>query len=54
MPPGHNLQPLPFYILKSTMLNKMAISKYWSDVFGEMVGMEGVLVAFQSLEKNNK
>ena len=27
----------------------MAISKFWLDVFGEMVGVEGVLVAFQSL-----
>jgi hypothetical protein len=25
---------------------KMAISKFWLDVFGEMVGVEGVLVAF--------
>jgi hypothetical protein len=27
----------------------MAISKFWLDVLGEMVGVEGVLVAFQSL-----
>jgi hypothetical protein len=27
----------------------MAILKFWLDVFGEMVGMEGVLAAFQSL-----
>ena len=26
----------------------MAISKFWLDVFGEMVGVEGVLVTFQS------
>ena len=27
----------------------MAISKFWLDVFGEMVGVEGVLTAFQLL-----
>jgi hypothetical protein len=27
----------------------MAFSKFWLDVFGEMVGVEGVLVAFESL-----
>jgi hypothetical protein len=34
------------------MPNKMAISKFLLDVFGEMVGMEGVVVAFQSLLTN--
>jgi hypothetical protein len=54
---GHNLQPLPWglwgsillknkiYIWKSTPLSKIAIEKFWLDVFGEMVGMERVLVA---------
>jgi hypothetical protein len=27
----------------------MAISKFWLDVFGKMVGVERLLVAFQSL-----
>jgi hypothetical protein len=27
----------------------MAILKFWLDVFGELVGVEWVLVAFQSL-----
>jgi hypothetical protein len=27
----------------------MAISKFWLNVFGETVGVEGALVAFQSL-----
>ena len=66
MPPGHNLKPLPWglwgsvllkniiSILKSTTLNKMAISKFWLDVFGEMVGVEEVLVAFQSLSTIKK
>ena len=27
----------------------MAISKFWLDVFEEMVGVEGVLIALQSL-----
>jgi hypothetical protein len=27
----------------------MAISKFWLDAFGEMVDVEGVLVAFQLL-----
>ena len=61
MRPGHNLKPLPWElwgsvllrniisIRKSTTLNKMAIWKFLLDVFREMVGVEGVLVAFQSL-----
>ena len=32
----------------------MAISKFWLDVFGEMVGVEGVLAAFQSLSTIKK
>ena len=32
----------------------MAISKFWLDVFWEMVGEEGVLVAFQSLSTTEK
>ena len=32
----------------------MAISKFWLDVLGEMVGVEGVLVAFQSLSTIKK
>jgi hypothetical protein len=32
----------------------MAISKFWLDVFWKMVGMEGVLVAFQSLSTIKK
>ena len=66
LPPGHNLKPLPwgllgsdllkniFSIWKSTTLNKMVISKFWLDVFREMVGVEGVLVAFQSLSTIKK
>ena len=61
MPPGHNLQPLPLglwgsillknisFIWKSITLSKMAFLKFCLDVFGELVGVEGVLVAFQSL-----
>ena len=33
----------------SITLNQMAISQFWLDVLGEMVGVEEVLVAFQSL-----
>jgi hypothetical protein len=32
----------------------MAISKFWLDAFGEMVGLEGVLVAFQSISTVKK
>ena len=32
----------------------MAISKLWLDVFREMVGVEGVLVTFQSLSTIKK
>ena len=32
----------------------MAISKFWLDAFGEMVGVEGVLVAIQSLSTIKK
>ena len=34
----------------------MAISKFWLDVFGEILGVKGVLAAFQSLStiKNGK
>ena len=32
----------------------MANSKFWLDVFGEMVGVEGVLAAFQSLSTIKK
>jgi hypothetical protein len=32
----------------------MAISKFWLDEFGEMVGVEGVLVAFQLLSTIKK
>jgi predicted transcriptional regulator len=32
----------------------MAILKFWLDVFGEMVGVEGVLIAFQSLSTIKK
>jgi hypothetical protein len=32
----------------------MAISTFWLDVFLEMVGMEGMLVAFQSLSTIKK
>ena len=32
-----------------TTLSNMAISKFWFDVFGEMVGVGGGLVALQSL-----
>ena len=35
-------------------MEKMAISKFRLDVFGEMVGVEGVLVAFQSLSTIKK
>jgi hypothetical protein len=35
-------------------MNKMAISKFWLDVFGEMEGVEEVLVAFQSLSTIKK
>ena len=35
-------------------LNKMAISKFWLDVFGEMVGVVGGLVAFQTLSTIKK
>ena len=38
-----------FSIWKSTTLNKMAISEFWLDVFGEMMGVGGGLVALQSL-----
>jgi hypothetical protein len=66
MPPGKKLKPLPwgvwgsfllkniFSIWKPTTLNKMAISKFLLDVFGEIVGVEGVLVAFQSLSTIKK
>ena len=32
----------------------MAISKFWLDVFGDMVGVESVLVAFQLLSTIKK
>ena len=67
MPSGHTLKPLPrglwgsvflknvFSIWKSTMLNKMAIWKFWLDVFGEMMGVGGRgLVALQSLSTIKK
>ena len=31
------------------MLNKMAILKFWLDVFGELMGLGGGLFALQSL-----
>jgi hypothetical protein len=38
------------YFLSGNQLRwKMPISKFWLDVLGEMVGIEGMLVAFQSL-----
>jgi hypothetical protein len=36
------------------MLNKMAISKFWLDVFGKMLGMQGGLFALQSLSTIKK
>jgi hypothetical protein len=41
-------------MVQRTTLNKMAISKFWLDVFWEMVGVEGVLLAFQSLSTIKK
>ena len=66
MPPGHNLKPLLwglwksvllkniFSIWKCTTLNKMAISRFWNDVFEGMMGVGGGLVAIQSLSTVKK
>ena len=66
MPSGHNLKPLPlgfwgsvlvkniFSIGKSTTLNKMAVSKFLLDVFGEKVSVRGGLVALKSLSTIKK
>jgi hypothetical protein len=42
------------YVWKSTTLNQMVFSKFWLDVFREMVGVVGVLVAFQFLSNMQK
>ena len=51
-PQGHNFKPLPWGLWGkvhsqtrfqdfSTLLNKMAISKFWRDVFGLIMGVRG-------------